>query len=81
MPEVELDGFDADVQALPGRTQPRDRFPRLAGGAQPAGVRDLQLGQFQWHPQALGAVPGGLERRRARIWWGGWASSRRWCWW
>ena len=35
VPEVELDGFDADVQALPGRTQPRDRFPRLAGGAQP----------------------------------------------
>ena len=37
VPEVELDGFDADVQALPGRTQPRDRFPRLAGGAQPGG--------------------------------------------
>ena len=50
-------------QALPGGAQPGDRRLGLAGGAQPAGVGDLQLGQCQWHPQALGAAPGGLERR------------------
>ena len=53
-------------QALPGRAQPGDGLLRLAGGAQPAGVGDLQLGQRQRHPQALGAVPGGLERRGGR---------------
>ena len=51
-------------QALPGGAQPGDGRLRLAGGAQPAGIGDLQLGQCQWHPQALGAAPGGLERRR-----------------
>ena len=51
-------------QALPGRAQPGDSLLRLAGGAQPAGVGDLQLGQGQRHPQALGAAPRGLERRR-----------------
>ena len=33
---------------------------------QPAGVGDLQLGQCQRYPQALGAAPGGLERRSGR---------------
>jgi len=51
-------------QALPGGAQPDRGCLRLAGGAQPAGVGDLELGQCQRHPQALGAAPGGLERHR-----------------
>ena len=50
-------------QALPGRAQPGDRGLGLADRAQPTGVGDLELGQCQWRPQALGAAPGGLERR------------------
>src|SRR5207237_10603566 len=45
-------GAEGD-QALPGRTEPGDRCLQLAGGAQPAGVGDLQQGQGQGHSQAL----------------------------